>query len=773
MMTMLPDTAMTINNRLIHKYTRLMLVAIICCIVLDWNVNLSLQQQAGPNYEHKHQHRLHYQEQQTEASKIRHKILIPDMPTDQYQYWLRNHPLAREGFKIICSHVAENPNVLDSLSDFQHLHANLSLENHEYLENLEIGREILTFICSKIHLIGKSCWGYENGCDIMYLMPECPSANVGNRLDDEKKIKWFTQADFGYIHDLRLELSKYCSPEKKLLKENRRDVSLLECTNHFATCRGEDLFMHINLPDDIGHGIDFKSANIFKAGDIGGWNCDLQLKQMDKQQGHNGQLEAWYNELKNYRQVGDKQCDFHETKQTYFVKMDSPLMMYDYLSSFINLYATMHFNNKFSQNNQIIIWDSISPVNSGFEEIWSAFTSNKLLNLDALNGTRACFEKFIFALPPRTIDGLMHRSLNSDCKKSGLIAAFSKHVLHRLKIMNPYNRPASNEAEDLIRVTILNRSNDKLRAIVNEKDFINAIRKKSNRYLVKKIDHGFENFRYDLELIHHTDILIGIHNDELTYSLFLPDWASVVELHDCGDKKYESLARMRGVDYFTHQDPKTKNKLVEKVPVLPGTAKLAHLNRSSSHKDDKFCNYKVNIDEFMVFFEEIVRSTKKNRAKYFGISPNASDEQVYVASSEPPATEATTETISVTFSPASLSGSNETRITTSMQQAIDNPMTTTNSTTTSSPTPLRKSTGILDLTSASNTTSTTISAQPTQQTTSEPTTTPSPPNKNEDSTLAIPNRSTAGQNKKRSKDTSKRLDSKTNATKVLKSHDEL
>lgn len=69
-------------------------------------------------------------------------------------------------------------------------------------------------------------------------------------------------------------------------------------------------------------------------------------------------------------------------------------------------------------------------------------------------------------------------------------------------------------------------------------------------------------FKQQLEIIRNTDILVGMHGAGLTHVLFLPRWATVFELYNCGDPNcYKDLARLRGVDYLTwkHMNLMTKH----------------------------------------------------------------------------------------------------------------------------------------------------------------------------------------------------------------------
>ena len=73
-----------------------------------------------------------------------------------------------------------------------------------------------------------------------------------------------------------------------------------------------------------------------------------------------------------------------------------------------------------------------------------------------------CFKEALFPLLARMRHGLYYNTyLVPDCRGSGLMQAFSKHLLARLGIRQEPSHP------DVLRVTLLSRST-KHRRIVNE-----------------------------------------------------------------------------------------------------------------------------------------------------------------------------------------------------------------------------------------------------------------------------------------------------------------
>lgn len=175
---------------------------------------------------------------------------------------------------------------------------------------------------------------------------------------------------------------------------------------------------------------------------VGGWNCDLQRIRVQEEGGQAGVLQSWFNELRGYDllhgQDPESSCQVTIDRKVFIVKLDYPNNMYHYFCNFLNLYATMHLYNRFSEDNEIIIWDGVKP-RSNFELMWSVFSKNRPRTLQEFANKKVCFKHYVFSLLPRMVDGLYYNTpLVDGCSKSGLFAAFNKHVLHKLKIDQSY-----------------------------------------------------------------------------------------------------------------------------------------------------------------------------------------------------------------------------------------------------------------------------------------------------------------------------------------------
>lgn len=201
--------------------------------------------------------------------------------------------------------------------------------------------------------------------------------------------------------------------------------------------------------------------------------------------------------------------------------------MYHHFCDFLNLYASLHINvshpNAFSSDIQMLIWETFT-YRSAFQDTWEAFTDNPLWDLKTFRGETVCFKHLVFPLLPRMIFGLYYNTpVIYGCEKSGLFDAFSKHVLHRLKI------PLHKRTNGKIHVTFLSR-NTKYRKVLNEDALLEAVRK-NPEYEVRRVVYDKEMpFKKQLEVSRNSDVFIGMHGAGLTHLMFLPEWATLFEL---------------------------------------------------------------------------------------------------------------------------------------------------------------------------------------------------------------------------------------------------
>jgi len=460
----------------------------------------------------------------------------------------------------------------------------------------------------KMHLDKNVCWGYEENCGLnprSYSHPICDEESKGwVKTKPEQISTFYNQADFGYIHQVIESLQYICKPEKP-------DDSSLECSEHLTFCRGRNIMIDftelLNRTTPVMYDVD-----VLKEGQIGG-KCKFNKDNLKNNMQFMGPLQSWGPEIQHFTQLSQPVienkgnpsiCDMTISGRTYIMKIDATVNMYHHFCDFFNLYASLHVNssndsNAFSRNNQIIIWRTYK-YQSSFESAFSAFTSNPLMDLNSVKGKRVCFSDVVFPLLPRMIYGLYYNTpIIWGCRNSGLFHAFSRFMLHRLRLDQ---RVGPNVKK--IRVTFMSRKT-RFRRVLNEDDLLSKLSAEIPEIVVRKVEftHGTE-FTQQLKIIQETDILIGMHGAGLTHLLFLPDWASVFELYHCEDSNcYSDLARLRGLHYVTWED----------------TNKLKHFDKDPSIDSEHFqkhANYEFDVDEFIRIVRKSVEHIK-SQAKNF------------------------------------------------------------------------------------------------------------------------------------------------------------
>lgn len=204
---------------------------------------------------------------------------------------------------------------------------------------------------------------------------------------------FYSQGDFGYIRDRLTELRPYCNPQTS-------NDSSLECVDHLRMCRARNIVMDFK---DLGSSTasDRYREDTFKPGQLGG-KCKLDSDMLKRNGDHKSPLQSWYSELQYFTQMDEnpldetsKHCDIVVNEPTFIIKLDAGVNMYHHFCDFINLYASQHANNSFSQNVNIVLWDtSAHEYWSYFSDMWKVFSNKKPVHLKTYDKKRVKFGFF-------------------------------------------------------------------------------------------------------------------------------------------------------------------------------------------------------------------------------------------------------------------------------------------------------------------------------------------------------------------------------------------
>jgi len=464
---------------------------------------------------------------------------------------------------------------------------------------------------SRLSGSGGECWGHEPGCE------RVPTSRCTDPLSqswaesaEEAAGLFDKQAGFGYLKDRLEEMKEVCLDLKSR-------TSSLKCTKDLTFCSAKNLrisFKHLGSRvrnDNLKYKMD-----VFRPGDLT-VDCSLDLAWLAEQQEMMSPLQSWAPEFRNLEEekVGHSECDLVVEEPTYIMKLDATVNIYHHLCDFFNLYLSLHLNHSLVEaagdrwsswevgDKQVLVLDN-NLYNSGLSPLWRAFTERPLWNYEAVVGRAVCFKQVVFPLLPRLVLGLFYNTpLVPGCHSSALAQAFSAFTLGRLGVSSA---PPLNHK---LRLTLLDRGQKGYRRILNIEDIVAAL-EASGLYTVRvaRFSHGFP-FTSQLEIVANTDILAGVHGAGLSHALFLPEWAQVVELYNCGDPScYLDLARLRGVGYHTW--PQALDHLVTKVEAGLG----GKYEQGPAHL--KFKNYRFNVQEVLSIMGRAREQARKNLKLY-------------------------------------------------------------------------------------------------------------------------------------------------------------
>ncbi|CAB3989475.1 EGF domain-specific O-linked N-acetylglucosamine transferase-like [Paramuricea clavata] len=347
--------------------------------------------------------------------------------------------------------------------------------------------------------------------------------------------------------------------------------------------------------------------NPFKDGQIGG-HCHYNPSAMTNTKAHRMSLSTWIVQIEKYSSlsfhpINDGHCDVIVEKPTYFMKLDATVNLYHHFCDYFNLYLTFHVNGSFSKDINIVLWEESRRNSLGnFGATWPAFTDNEIIYLgEAYRDKRVCFKEAIFALLPRMVFGLFYNTpLVPGCFKTGLFKAFNRFLMERLDIKQEKN---ITDIDEPIRIGLLSRGTA-YRQILNQQEIEEALQGlPGTKFEVLNYNWKMP-FLDQLKTSHNLDIFIGMHGAGLTHMLFMPDWAAVFEVYNCGDENcYKDLARLRGLNYYTWEN---EEKLVERTE-----------NKHDKYGDNlKFRNFAFDVKEFMRIVSNMVEQVKKNIREY-------------------------------------------------------------------------------------------------------------------------------------------------------------
>gem|GEM_PF-3753111 len=432
-----------------------------------------------------------------------------------------------------------------------------------------------------------------------------------------ERLRFFATADWGAVASHRERMVEYCASAAS----SGSSSPSLRCTPDLRICQARSV--RIDVP---ARGDKTAAAAVSTA-------CPLNAGYPRSGRFFGG-ISDWGPELK---EIGSAQegraCDVVIHEPTLLIKPDSGANIYHGLCDHVNLFLSAWIAGwQDAADLRIVTWDSASTserVQSGWYELYGAFTTKPVSPLGFWAGKSVCFDDAVFAVNPRAA-GTFYYNMDvpgraERCRSGpgGFVRAFAERTKARV-LAHPPRRPGP---DDPVRIKLMSRSagtgtTSGTRKVTNEAELVAAVRRRVPGVEIEVVNfdwNGRPPITGQLALMAETDVLIGMHGAGLVHTLWLPEWAVMYEIYNCGDvDTYSDLARLAGVSYL-------KARESDVVRRFPPDVTVAAENR----QNPKFWNYQIDEDAFVANVQEAVRRVRAHPASPFRKPINSGGVKMY------------------------------------------------------------------------------------------------------------------------------------------------
>ncbi len=456
---------------------------------------------------------------------------------------------------------------------------------------------LLAFALGAFPAAAQDPWTTHGPGDVL-----CDAA--GDDLDDQRR-KFWQVADWGVVPSYRERLVEYCTAD------GEGPASSMRCTPDLLACQARGLRLDVPARGEGGEG---RPVGVSTSA-----RCVLSESFPRTGIGLRGlTLSDWSPELQFFAgAAGDRPCDVRIRQPTLLIKPDSPRNIYHGICDHANLYLSMDRRLGRGRRPRDRLLGAgglrrarpLAVVRAVRRLHHSAGQTPRSLRRPE-RVLRPGGARRQPAVAPHLL--LQHVRPRPRCRlplRAGRLPA----VLRRADQGAPARQGAAAAgtppAEGLVRVKIMSRSKGTgrtsgTRHVTNEAELAGALRRCLPGVEVEVVNfdwNGRPPIAGQVALMAGTDILIGMHGAGLVHTLWLPPWAVVFEIYNCGDvHTYRDLARLMGVGYLTGQ----ASDLVRHAPGVPVAER--------SKENPKFWNYQLDEDAYVARVEDAVRRVREH-----------------------------------------------------------------------------------------------------------------------------------------------------------------
>jgi len=270
----------------------------------------------------------------------------------------------------------------------------------------------------------------------------------------------------------------------------------------------------------------------------------------------------------------------------------------------IGLWATYKELGKSTIENILLLGDGIEPGNDwkGQNEInlhliKAIFPDANIISPDKFLNSDTLFQ-FNDVISSDLGITLVLPKCSDDNKLLGESKPFikQKHIIEMAQLVHDYMGTKHKPRENSM-ITYIHRNAPRRLATNVENNLIKKISELKN-YDFQKIDFSNKTFKEQLEIIGNTDILLGVHGNGFTHSLFLPGNATVLEIFPKSSHHldYKYLCDLRGIKHYAIDSQKG-----------PYTSKQSYSLKHAGHGDI------TNTEIKQLCINDIIKLIKKHK----------------------------------------------------------------------------------------------------------------------------------------------------------------
>ncbi|XP_048755573.2 EGF domain-specific O-linked N-acetylglucosamine transferase-like [Ostrea edulis] len=345
--------------------------------------------------------------------------------------------------------------------------------------------------------------------------------------------------------------------------EKTRTQTLSSSSNFFYAC-AKEIKLYENMFAVLNHVVIEPSGDcLYQNNDTCGFNMKFLSTHCRNRTDLRGMhlkdpILSWLKALKITNKISDKP---HSSRGVGFIVARHDVNnLYHTMTQIYNIVVAKHLL-QITYNDSVIIFVDVHNEKTMLQELWNS------LFKDAIH-TRKPMPRLYFDTLVMINSGYEGHLSHLRLPNLPFISEFTEFFTRKFEICRRRELNCLNINILIILRQDTRNENDTLlvteRKFHNERQMLSQLRKEFPKYNIRGVRLDSFPIRTQFSFISQTDFLIGMHGAGLTYTLFLPEHAGVLELfpsyRDTGNTHYRTISKWRNLFYRAWQNFNLKNE---------------------------------------------------------------------------------------------------------------------------------------------------------------------------------------------------------------------